>query len=137
MPGYLDVVIIVVKKLSWNPEGYFRTALDFPWSVPVGHAVLMLFPATILAAVSLLRRKRVSLRSTSWLFATLATWACASAVPLNEPSSLLLAAGLGRPISHAVVVHGLHPRRVRFSLAVDLRGTLCPGGASPRAASGG
>ena len=42
--GYLDLVIIVVKKLWWNPEGYYRTARDFPWSVPVGHAALMVIP---------------------------------------------------------------------------------------------
>ena len=42
--GYLDVAIIVFKKFCWNPEGYYRTARDFPWSVPVGHAVLMVIP---------------------------------------------------------------------------------------------
>ena len=53
--GYLDVVIIVVKKLCWNPEGHYRIARDFPWSVPVGHAVLLAVPGVLLAAVSRLR----------------------------------------------------------------------------------
>ena len=40
--GYLDVAILVFRKYCWNSEGYFRNASDFPWTVPLGHAFLML-----------------------------------------------------------------------------------------------
>ena len=36
--GYLDLVIIVLKKLFVNEEGYYRNAADFPWTVPLSHA---------------------------------------------------------------------------------------------------
>ena len=38
--GYLDLVIIVFKKYFWNDLRNFGSGRDFPWSVPVGHAVL-------------------------------------------------------------------------------------------------
>src|SRR5690242_16113404 len=45
--GYLDLGFIVFKRFCWNPEGSFRAASDFPWTVPVGHAVLMLIPGVV------------------------------------------------------------------------------------------
>ena len=101
------MAIIVFKKFFWNPEGYYRTARDFPWSVPVGHAVLMVIPGVVVAAVNRLRPGLVSLRAGSWLFATLAIWAALLRMPLYGACSLLLAAGLGRLIGDAVAARGL------------------------------
>ena len=100
--GYLDLGVIVFKRYCWNPEGSFRSARDFPWSVPVGHAVLLAIPGVVVAAVNRLRPRLVSLTSASWLFATLAIWAALLRMPLYGVCSLLLAAGLGRPIGDAV-----------------------------------
>jgi arylsulfatase A-like enzyme len=111
--GYLDMVIILVKKFFWNPEGYYRTARDFPWSVPVGHAVLMVIAGAAVAAASRLRPGLVSLRTGSWLLATLTIWAALLRMPLVGVCSLLLAAGFGRLISDAVAVRGLGSRRLR------------------------
>jgi hypothetical protein len=66
------VAIIVLKRFFWNPEGHYRTARDFPWSVPVGHAVLMVIPGVVVATAIRLRPGLVSLRAGSWLFETLA-----------------------------------------------------------------
>ncbi len=44
--------IIVFKKYCWNSEGHFRNARDFPWTVPLGHAVLMVVPGVLLAAIN-------------------------------------------------------------------------------------
>lgn len=59
--GYLDLTIIAARKFWWNPEGFYRTATDFPWSVPVGHAALMAIPGIVVAAASRLRPGLVSL----------------------------------------------------------------------------
>ena len=98
-------------------RGLFEAARDFPWTVPVAHAVLLLIPGVAIAAVSRLRPRFVSLRAASWLFATLAIWAALLRLPLYGACSLLLAAGLGRPISDAVASRGWHPRTVRYTLA--------------------
>src|SRR5580704_1832611 len=67
--GYLDVLIIVLAKYFWNTEGYFRTARDFPWTVPAGHALLLLIPGVAVAVLN--RRPRsISLRAGTWLFAS-------------------------------------------------------------------
>ena len=42
--GYLDLGLIVFKKFCLNPERSFRCARDFPWTVPVSHAILLLIP---------------------------------------------------------------------------------------------
>ena len=57
------------------------------------------------------------MRAGSWLFATLAIWAALLRLPLYGACSLLLAAGLGRPISDAVATRGRSPRTVRYTLA--------------------
>ena len=114
--GYLDLGIIVFKRCCWNEEGYFRTARDFPWTVPVGHVVLLVIPGLLVAALNRPRRKLVSLRSGAWLFATVAIWAALLRLPLYGAGSLILAVGLGRPISTAIAARGLHPRRLRYVL---------------------
>ena len=87
-----------------------------------------LIPGMVVAAVNRLRPRLVSLRAGSWLFATLAIWAALLRLPLYGACSLLLAAGLGRPISDAVASPWLVPAG----------GAIHPGGA-PRSAgcSGG
>ena len=50
--GFLDVGIIVFKKYCWNEERHYRNARDFPWTVPLSHAAVMLVPGVLLAAVN-------------------------------------------------------------------------------------
>ena len=107
--GYLDLIFMLIRKFCWDQEGFVRSGRDFPWTVPVGHAVLLLIPGVVIAAVNRLRPRLVSLRAASWLFATLAIWAALLRMPLYGACTLLLAAGLGRPISAAVASRGLAP----------------------------
>ena len=142
--GYLDVAIIVFKKVCWNPEGYYRIARDFPWSVPVGHAVLMTIAGVVVAAACLVRPGIVSTRAGSWLFATLAIWAALLRMPLYAVGSLLLAAGLGRVIVDAIAARGgPDSRRVRQRPAGARRragragGRVVGSGGVPRVPGGG
>src|SRR5271166_209327 len=95
--GYLDLFLMLFKKLYWNDEWILRHGRDFPWTVPVAHAVLLLLPGMAIAALSRLRPRLISLRAGSWLFATLAIWAALLRLPLYGVCTLFLAAGLGRP----------------------------------------
>jgi arylsulfatase A-like enzyme len=121
--GYLDVGILIFKKFCWNSEGHFRTAHDFPWTVAVGHVVLMLVPGAAVAALNRFGPIRISLRRASWLFASLALWLALLRMPLYGWCSLLLAAGLGRVIGDAVAEHRWRPRQTRAIFAT-LIGTL-------------
>jgi arylsulfatase A-like enzyme len=118
--GYLDVAIIVVKKFQWNPEGYYRTARDFPWSVPVGHAVLMFIPGVAVAIASWVRPNLVSERAGSWLLAALAIWAALLRLPLHGLSSFLLATGLGRLVGDAIARRGLGGWKLRRAVPAVL-----------------
>ncbi len=100
--GYLDVGILVLKKYCWNSEGYFRTASDFPWTVPLGHASLMIVPGVIIGALSRRWPRLISGRVTTCLFASLAIWMALLRMPIYGVCSLLLAAGAGRLIADAV-----------------------------------
>jgi arylsulfatase A-like enzyme len=122
--GYLDVGAVVIKKYYLNSEGHFRSARDFPWTLPVGHAVLMMVPGVLVAAVSRFRPVPISLRAASWIFATLAISSALLRMPLYSTCSFLLAAGLGRVISNAVAAHGMGPRQVRsiFAMLVGVVG---------------
>ncbi len=122
--GYLDLGIIIFKKCCLNEEGYFRTARDFPWTVPTGHAVLLLIPGLLVAVINLPRRRLISLRLGAWLFATMAIWAALLRLPLYGACSLILAFGLGKFIGDAVANRGLQPRRLRYVLG-GLLGLLC------------
>ncbi len=115
--GYLDLSIILFKKVCWNKEGFFRTGRDFTWTVPVGHAVLLVIPGLAVAAINRLRPGLISLRAGVWLFATLAIAAALLRLPLYIAGNLVLAAGLGRLISDAVAARALQPRTVRYALA--------------------
>ena len=118
--GYLDLGVILFKKFCLNPEGSFRSARDFPWTVPVSHAVLLVIPGVVVAAVNRLWPKLLSLNAASWLFATLAIWSALLRMPMYGACSLVLAAGLARPISNAVVARGLYLRPMRSILAAIL-----------------
>jgi hypothetical protein len=131
--GFLDVGIILFKRACWNPEGYFRAARDFPWSVPLGHAVLLGIAGLVVATFGSARRHGVSLRAASWLFATLATWGALLRMPVYPWASLLFAAGLGRVIAVAIAVRGIAPGRLRWIWAA-LSGVL---GALAAITSGG
>src|SRR6185312_10341436 len=85
--------------------------------VPAAHAVLLLIPGLMIAAACRLWPRLISLRAGSWLLATLAIWAALSRFPLYAAGALLLAVGLGRPISAAVVTYGRSPRTVRYVMA--------------------
>jgi arylsulfatase A-like enzyme len=115
--GYLDLVIIVFKKYSWNGLKNYANAHDFPWSVPVGHVVLLVIPGVLLVLISGLRPRPLPLRAASWLFATLAIWAALLRLPLYGICSLLLAAGMGRQISGGLAAAFERPRRARYIVA--------------------
>ena len=53
--GYLDLLMVIVKKYWWSDLGHFESARDFPWSVPVAHVVLLLIPGLLLAAMTRVR----------------------------------------------------------------------------------
>jgi arylsulfatase A-like enzyme len=114
--GYLDLLFMLFKKFCWDEDAYFRSGRDFPWTVPLGHVVLLLTLGVAIAVVNRLRPRLISLRAGSWLFATLAIWAALLRLPLYGACSLLLAAGLSRPISDAVASRGWSPRTVRYTL---------------------
>ena len=111
--GYLDLGLIVFKRLCLNPEGAFRSPRDFPWTVPASHAILLTIPGVVVAAVNRLRPRAFSPGVASWLFATLAIWSALLRMPIYGACSLLMAAGLARPISGAIVARGLGSRPLR------------------------
>ena len=116
--GYLDLIVMTFKKYYLNELRYFWSGSDFPWSVPVVHAVLLAIAGVLVAVVNRVRPGRpMTLRAGAWLFATLAIWAALLRMPLYGVCSLLLAAGLGRPISAAVAACSRRPRQARYALA--------------------
>ena len=115
--GYLDVGILVFRKYCWNSEGYFRNASDFPWTVPLGHAFLMLVPGVMVGLISRRWPQLISLRLASWLFATLSIWMALLRMPMYGPCSLLLAGGLGRAIADMVAAYGERASVRRWILA--------------------
>ena len=97
--GYLDLVMMVFRKLYWSDLRSFGSGRDFVWSIPVVHVVLLLIPAMLLAAISVIRTRVVSLAVGWWLLATLAIWAALLRAPLYGASTLLLATGVARLLS--------------------------------------
>lgn len=115
--GYLDVVFMLGRQAFWNDPKYIWCGRDYPWSVPAGHASLLLIPGLILAAISRLRPGWITRRSGAWLLATLAIWSALLRLPITGAASLILAAGLGRLISKPIAAHGPDPKLRRWSLA--------------------
>ena len=126
--GYLDLGLIVFKKFCLNPERSFRCARDFPWTVPVSHAILLLIPGLTVGAVNRLLPKLVSLKAATWLFATLAIWSGLLRMPVYGACSLVMAVGLARPISNVVVDRGLYMWPMRSIAGGYLRPVDCLGG---------
>jgi arylsulfatase A-like enzyme len=115
--GYLDLIILVFRKYLWNDLRYYWSGSDFPWSVPVGHAILLSVPGMLVAFVNWARPGPITLRVGAWLFATLAIWAALLRMPFYGICTLILAAGLARPISAAVAIYIRRPRHARYALA--------------------
>jgi arylsulfatase A-like enzyme len=115
--GYLDLLFMVLLKGCWDEEGYFRTGRDFLWTVPVGHVVLLMIPAALLAVVGRQGRRVLSSRTASWVLATVAIWAALLRLPLYGVATLVLSAGLGRLIGGPVAAWATQPRRRRYALA--------------------
>jgi arylsulfatase A-like enzyme len=86
----------------------------------VSHAVLLAIPGVVVAAVNRLRPKLLSPKVACWLFATLAIWSVLLRMPIYGACSLILAAGLARPIGNVVVARGLYLRPMRSILAALL-----------------
>jgi arylsulfatase A-like enzyme len=127
--GYLDVGILVFKKYCWNSEGYFRNASDFPWTVPLGHAFLMLVPGVMVGLFCRRWPRLFSLRLASWFFATLSIWMALLRLPMYSLCSLALAGGLGRAIADLVAAYGERPsaRRWIFAGLVGVLGVFAAG----------
>jgi arylsulfatase A-like enzyme len=115
--GYLDIVCIVLKKYFGSDLKHFEMAYDFPWTVPVGHVVLLALPSALLALICAIRPKPMSLRATTWLFATPAIWAALLRLPLYGVASLILAAGLATQISKGVAGVCQRPWPARLTFA--------------------
>jgi arylsulfatase A-like enzyme len=114
--GYLDLFLMLFKKLYLSDEWIVRFGRDFPWTLPVAHALLLLIPGMVIALISRLRPRMFSMRAASWLFATLSIWAALLRLPLYGACTLLFAFGLGRPISAAVANRCRSPRTLRYTL---------------------
>jgi arylsulfatase A-like enzyme len=114
--GYIDLFLMLFRKLWWDDEWIYRSGRDFAWTVPTAHVVLLLVVALVIAAVCRLQPRIVSLRAGAWLFATLAIWAALLRLPLYGAGTLLFAIGLGRSISAAVATRRWSPRTVRYAL---------------------
>jgi arylsulfatase A-like enzyme len=115
--GYLDLFLLLFRKLWWIDAWIVRIGRDFLWTIPAAHAALMLIPGMLMSAVCRLRPGLISLRVGSWILATLAIWAALSRFPLYATASLFLAAGLGRPISAVVDIYGRSRRTLRYVMA--------------------
>ena len=92
---------------------------DFAWTVPLGHMILVGTVGVILGACGQRAAPGgISLRLASWLFATLAIWGPFLRMPMYIGCTLLLAVGMGRLVSDAIVARGMTPRRLRQVLGV-------------------
>ena len=118
--GFLDLALIVFRKFFWNGLKNYENARDFPWSVPVGHVVLLIFPVLFLAIVNRLRPRPIALGTSAWFFATLAIWFALLRMPLYGAATLILAVGAGRQIGGKLAAHFLRPRRAWFTLSALL-----------------
>jgi arylsulfatase A-like enzyme len=119
--GYLDLLFIISKKFLWNGLKNYANAADFPWTVPAGHAILLVVPGVLLAVLSGLRPGPMSLRAAAWLFSTFAIWSALLRLPFYGWASLLLAAGVSRQMSGAVAALYRRPRRAWLATV----GLLC------------
>ena len=115
--GYLDLLVMLFLKLYRDPDGYVRTGRDYLWTVPVGHVVLLILPALLLAVAGMAMRRFRSPETIARLLATVAIWGILLRLPLNGIASLVLAAGLGRQVGGPVALLVKQPIRARYTLA--------------------
>ena len=59
--GYLDLFLMLFRKLWWDDEWIYRRGRDFAWTVPTAQVVLLLVAAMVIAAVSRLWPRIVSI----------------------------------------------------------------------------
>jgi arylsulfatase A-like enzyme len=114
LAGYVDVLVVIFKKYFWYPEHLFGTARDFPWSLPVAHAALMVVPGVLVVLANRLRAGLLSLHMAAWLFTALAFWGGLLRIPAHGAAILALAAGLGRPMSQAIAALAGRPIALRL-----------------------
>jgi hypothetical protein len=106
-----------IFRLYWSDLRYFGSGRDFVWSVPLVHVVLPLIPDVLLAAISVIRTRLVSLAVGWWLLATLAIWAALLRAPLYGASTILLAAAVARFLGGPMAaIIARHPRRWTHAL---------------------
>jgi arylsulfatase A-like enzyme len=115
--GYLDLSLILMRKLLWRETLSLQYGRDFVWTIPSSLAILLLIPAFVISIVSRLAPRLVSVRAASWMFATLAIWAALLRLPLYGACSFLLAAGLGRYFGNAVAARISQSRTVRLTVS--------------------
>ncbi len=115
--GYLDLLILGVKKYVWNHPKYFWAARDALWTVPLAHAVLLLGPGLLVALVNALRPGWVSWRMGAWLFGMLAFSGAFLRLPLYALGSVALAVGVAWVFSDALTSWPEGGRRGRWALA--------------------
>jgi arylsulfatase A-like enzyme len=115
--GYVDVAIIVLKRCFWNGPKNYGHGSDFPWTIPIGHAVLLLIPGIVLATICWIRPRPLSLRAGTWLFATFALWSALLRLPFYSAASLLLASGLAWRLSDSVVALCRRHGQARYAAA--------------------
>jgi arylsulfatase A-like enzyme len=117
--GYLELGTLLVKRDLFHASVYYEQGKNFYWTMPISAAVVMMVPGLVLAGINWLRPATISVRSASWLLATLMLWAPLLRAPIHGAASLLLAAGTARFISRGVARHaaGFH-RLARLGLCV-------------------
>ena len=97
--GYLDVLMIILKKDAFQASMYYNQGRHFPWVVPLANVAILMAAGVIVVAAARLRPGLISLRAAAWLFASLALWEPMLRTPVAGVGSLVLVAGLGRWIS--------------------------------------
>ena len=115
--GYLDLLVMIFQEiLSGMISGTFGAAAIFLGASRSYTRSCWAIAGVLVAIVNWVRPgRRITLRAGAWLFATLAIWAALLRMPLYGVCTLLLAAGLARPISTAVVAYSRHPRHARHA----------------------
>jgi arylsulfatase A-like enzyme len=117
--GYFDLGMIFLKKDLAHAALFYQQGRNFRWVVPVANLIVMMVPGLLVAVLTRLRPGLVSLRSASFIFATLAIWGPLLRSPLYGVACLVFAAGAAYLISRWIADHASGFRRfTRHSLIV-------------------
>ena len=123
--GYLDLVLMLWRSTFWHDDVPVRIGRDFPWTVPVSHAFLLLFPGVMVAALNRLRPGLVSMRVGGVAVRDAGDLGGpAEVAAVRRRARLLLAAGLARPIGDAGRVPRPVPAAGRDYAVAGLLGLL-------------